>query len=117
MPTLLHADLLLLQFTTTQHGVLYTLVTDQRLLGTYMIVMAETQLASHISGVQRAFVATGVGGRLGNKGVVAVRLVLAKEVTLCLVCCHMAAHREYVLQRNEEYRTVTEKKLFFQQQG
>jgi hypothetical protein len=95
----------------------YTLVTDQRLLGTYMIVMAETQLASHISGVQRAFVATGVGGRLGNKGVVAVRLVLAKGVTLCLVCCHMAAHREYVLQRNEEYRTVTEKKLFFQQQG
>lgn len=78
--------------------------------------MAETSLARRLTDVQRAYMATGMptgmGRRLGNKGVVVVRMVIAREVTLCLVCCHMCAHREKVAERNAEYKIITEQKLF-----
>eukprot|EP00611_Tribonema_gayanum_P020863 TRINITY_DN389_c1_g2_i1.p1 TRINITY_DN389_c1_g2~~TRINITY_DN389_c1_g2_i1.p1 ORF type:complete len:728 (+),score=235.71 TRINITY_DN389_c1_g2_i1:124-2307(+) len=95
-----------------RHGVKYRQLSHKRLLGTYIVVMAEASLACRVTDVQRAHVATGIGGKLGNKGAVAIRMVIAREVSLCFVCCHMCAHRENVLQRNAEYRTVTERRLF-----
>ncbi|CAM9878821.1 unnamed protein product [Chrysoparadoxa australica] len=95
-----------------KHGQRYRMVTEQRLLGIYMAVFVTETLLPHISGVQRGFVATGVGGRLGNKGAVTVRMTLAKETSMCFVCSHLAAHREQVTARNEDYRLIVEKKVF-----
>ncbi|CAM9520866.1 unnamed protein product, partial [Discosporangium mesarthrocarpum] len=95
-----------------RHGVRYSMVAEQRLLGTYLIVLATDELSPKISGIQGGVVPTGIAGRLGNKGAVAVRVHVARSTTVCIVCAHMAAFRENVEARNEEYRTIMARPLF-----
>lgn len=51
-------------------------------------------------------VSAGVMGVMGNKGGVAVRLRLGDD-SLCFVCSHLAAHRDNVRARNDNYMKVT----------
>ncbi|CAM9989412.1 unnamed protein product, partial [Phaeothamnion confervicola] len=95
-----------------QNATRYQLVTEQRLLGTYLLLLARDTVTPHITDVQRAFVPTGLVGRLGNKGAVAIRLSLARGTAVCFVTAHMAAHRENVAARNEEYRIITTRAVF-----
>lgn len=44
-----------------QYGVRYAMVTEQRLLGTYMLIMAKEDLCPKIAHVQSAVVPTGLG--------------------------------------------------------
>lgn len=44
-----------------QHGIKYAMLTEQRLLGTYVLVMATEALCPRISQVQTATVPTGLG--------------------------------------------------------
>ncbi|CAM9274896.1 unnamed protein product [Ectocarpus sp. 12 AP-2014] len=100
-----------------RHGVRYAMVTEQRLLGTYMLIMAKEDLCPKIANVQTAVVPTGLGGYLGNKGAVAVRLEVGGRSSLCFVCVHMAAHREYLLARNAEYKLISSKPVFADTDG
>ncbi|CAN0220286.1 unnamed protein product, partial [Laminaria digitata] len=100
-----------------QHGIKYAMLTEQRLLGTYVLVMATEALCPRISQVQTASVPTGLGGILGNKGAVAVRMEVAGTSSLCFVCVHMAAHRENVLARNAEYKLIASKAIFADTSG
>ncbi|CAM9934305.1 unnamed protein product [Scytosiphon promiscuus] len=95
-----------------RHGVRYAMVSEKRLLGTYVLVMAEEAVCSKIGHVQTALVPTGLGGYLGNKGAVAVRMEVGGRSSLCFVCVHMAAHRENVLARNAEYKVVSSRPIF-----
>lgn len=45
-------------------------------------------------------------GVMGNKGGVGIRLRL-RSSSLCFITCHLAAHRENVKARNENYQKVT----------
>lgn len=56
MPWLLLVLIILLQY-----GVRYAMVTEQRLLGTYMLIMAKEDLCPKIAHVQTAVVPTGLG--------------------------------------------------------
>ena len=49
--------------------------------------------------------ATGVGGVIGNKGGAAVSLQLG-ETRLCFVSSHLAAHKEHMQRRNENYKDI-----------
>ncbi|CBN80141.1 conserved unknown protein [Ectocarpus siliculosus] len=100
-----------------RYGVRYAMVTEQRLLGTYMLIMAKEDLCPKIAHVQTAVVPTGLGGYLGNKGAVAVRLEVGGRSSLCFVCVHMAAHREHVLARNAEYKLISSKPVFADTDG
>ncbi|CAM9474706.1 unnamed protein product [Ectocarpus fasciculatus] len=100
-----------------RYGVRYAMVTEQRLLGTYMLIMAKEDLCPKIAHVQTAVVPTGLGGYLGNKGAVAVRLEVGGRSSLCFVCVHMAAHREQVLARNAEYKLISSKPVFADTDG
>lgn len=60
MPPLLSILLLL---SVLQHGVKYTMVSEQRLLGIYVLVMATEALCTKIAHVQSAVVPTGLGVR------------------------------------------------------
>ncbi|CAM9139890.1 unnamed protein product [Ectocarpus sp. 12 AP-2014] len=100
-----------------RYGVRYAMVTEQRLLGTYVLIMAKEDLCPKIANVQTAVVPTGLGGYLGNKGAVAVRLEVGGRSSLCFVCVHMAAHREYVLARNAEYKLISSKPIFADTDG
>lgn len=44
-------------------------------------------------------------GVMGNKGGVGIRLRF-RSSSLCFVTCHLAAHRENVKARNENYQKV-----------
>lgn len=45
-------------------------------------------------------------GVMGNKGGVGIRFRL-RDSSLCFVSCHLAAHRENVKARNDNYHKVT----------
>jgi phosphatidylinositol-bisphosphatase len=73
----------------------YTLVADQQLVGLLILIYASPNLEPEISSVSTSFVGTGIGnnitGYLGNKGGVAVRLVLGESTKLVFIDSHLAA--------------------------
>lgn len=75
------------------------------MVGIHVVVFTKRSLLPQIGGVQRAQVATGVMGLMGNKGGVAVRLRV-DDTTLCFICAHLAAHRSAVAARNADYNTI-----------
>ena len=56
-------------------------------------------------------VKTGMGGAAGNKGAVAVRLLL-HSTSMCFVTSHFAAHQTKVLERNQDFAEICKKVQF-----
>ena len=56
-------------------------------------------------------VKTGIGGTAGNKGGVAIRMLLHSS-SLCFVCSHFAAHQAKVLERNHDFNEICRKTQF-----
>ncbi|CAM9986606.1 unnamed protein product, partial [Ascophyllum nodosum] len=100
-----------------RHGVHYSMVSEHRMLGTYILVMATDAVQSNIRHVQSVAIPTGLGGVFGNKGAVAVRMDIAGTSSLCFVCAHMAAHRENVQARNAEYKLISSRPVFSNTSG
>ncbi|MEW5306934.1 MAG: hypothetical protein WDW36_009363 [Sanguina aurantia] len=73
-----------------EDGGKYIQVACKQMVGTYISVWARKALLPHVKGVQVAYVATGFGGYLGNKGAVAVRLRVY-DSPLCFVNCHLSS--------------------------
>ena len=69
----------------------YHMITENQLLGLYIMVYASPEVAPLISCVNATHVGTGVMGYLGNKGATCVRLVLGETTKLVFVNCHLAA--------------------------
>ena len=69
----------------------YEKIANQQLLGLLILVFASPKVVPMISSVSCTSVGTGLMGYLGNKGAVAVRIVLAENTRLCFVNCHLAA--------------------------
>nr|POE78447.1 isoform 6 of synaptojanin-1 [Quercus suber] len=69
----------------------YELVAEQQLLGLLLLVYAAPEIAKEVRAVSTTSVGTGLGGYMGNKGAVAVRLVLGETTRLVFVNSHLAA--------------------------
>ncbi len=52
-----------------------------------------------------------MSGKTGNKGGVAIRLLL-HSTALCFVCSHFAAHQTKVTERNQDYADICKKVAF-----
>ena len=56
-------------------------------------------------------VKTGLKGSTGNKGAVAIRLLL-HSTTICFVCAHLAAGQSNVRERNDNYHDISKRITF-----
>jgi hypothetical protein len=75
------------------------LITSLQLVGVCLFVFVSGEVLAGVSDVAVDYCKTGVKGKAGNKGAVAVRLRLF-NTSLCFVCAHFAAGQSNVAARN-----------------
>ncbi|ETI23230.1 hypothetical protein G647_05028 [Cladophialophora carrionii CBS 160.54] len=69
----------------------YKKIANEQLFGLLILIFASPELAPAISSVSTTSVGTGLMGYFGNKGAVAVRIVVGETTRMCFVNCHLAA--------------------------
>ncbi|KAL9625355.1 MAG: hypothetical protein Q9160_000418 [Pyrenula sp. 1 TL-2023] len=69
----------------------YIKVAEQQLVGLLLLVYASPEIAPTVSSVSSTSVGTGFMGYVGNKGGVAIRMVLGETTRMAFVNCHLAA--------------------------
>ncbi|XP_059468868.1 synaptojanin-1 [Neocloeon triangulifer] len=89
----------------------FALVTYVQLVGVCLFLFIKPELAPYLRDVAVDSVKTGLGGATGNKGGVAIRLVLF-NTSMCFVCAHFAAGQSQVNERNADYAEITRKIAF-----
>lgn len=83
----------------------YTKVGEKNLVGVMMCVFIKKSLLPIIKDVRWATNAVGVMGIMGNKGGVTCRFSLY-STSVCVVCAHLAASRDNVVNRNADFRNI-----------
>ena len=68
-------------------------------------------MSNHPRDVAVSTVKTGMSGKAGNKGAVAIRFLLHAS-SLCFVCSHFAAHQSRVMERNQDFADIWKKVQF-----
>lgn len=89
----------------------YVLIMSKSMVGLLICVFVKNSHRNRITNIHATSVGVGVLGMGGNKGGVSIRLQFY-DSTICFVCSHLAAHRENVTGRNNDYMNVFNKTLF-----
>ena len=76
-----------------------------------IIVMVRGEHIPHIGKISLASASCGIMGIVGNKGAVAVRFKIYNDY-VCFINCHLAAHLNQVLRRNQDFADLHKRLLF-----
>lgn len=79
----------------------------ESLVGLLSIVFVRDGLRASVKDISTASVKRGMGGRYGNKGGIASRLVV-DDTSICWINCHLAAGQRHVRQRNGDVAGLLE---------
>ncbi|KAJ2550814.1 Inositol-1,4,5-trisphosphate 5-phosphatase 1 [Coemansia sp. RSA 1933] len=83
----------------------YALVSSEQLVGVAILFFAHDTVIPRIHNVKMAKCKTGFAGMAGNKGCVAMQLML-DDTSICIVAAHLASGSSNVSERNENYHTI-----------
>ncbi|XP_065175283.1 synaptojanin-1-like [Sycon ciliatum] len=89
----------------------YALLTCEQLVGVCLYVFIQPRLLPHVRDVAIDSVKTGMHGKAGNKGGVAVRFLLY-STSFCFVCAHLAAGQSHAAERAADYAEITKRVVF-----
>uniref|UniRef100_A0A8D0XHV8 phosphoinositide 5-phosphatase n=1 Tax=Sus scrofa TaxID=9823 RepID=A0A8D0XHV8_PIG len=89
----------------------YILLTSAQLVGVCLYIFVRPYHVPFIRDVAIDTVKTGMGGKAGNKGAVAIRFQF-HSTSFCFICSHLTAGQSQVKERNEDYREITQKLSF-----
>ncbi|UJR35353.1 hypothetical protein I4U23_028111 [Adineta vaga] len=89
----------------------YILLGNDQLVGVCLAIFIRRDLAPFVKNIAVDSVKTGMGGKLGNKGCVAIRLVL-HNTSICFICAHFTAGQNEYNERNKDYKSIMEKLSF-----
>jgi inositol polyphosphate 5-phosphatase INPP5B/F len=92
-------------------GTTYKLVHEKHLVGIMICIFAKEVHFPFIKRVQSQSAGVGVMGMMGNKGGAAIRFKF-HDTSICVVCAHLAAHRDNVAGRNADFANIVQRVQF-----
>jgi phosphatidylinositol-bisphosphatase len=79
-------------------------------------ITLQVELLASVINVSTDCVMRGAGGKVGNKGAVLIRMMVA-GIKLEFCCCHLAAGQTKLLDRNVDFKSIAQCSLFRTQLG
>ena len=89
----------------------YTKLRSINLVGILLMIYVKDILSSEITEIMSSKCASGLFDIAGNKGGVGIRFNIF-DTSLCFVNCHLAAHKNNIKGRNEDYHKIIQKLTF-----
>ncbi|KAJ2835345.1 Inositol-1,4,5-trisphosphate 5-phosphatase 1, partial [Coemansia sp. 'formosensis'] len=83
----------------------YALVSSEQLVGVALLFFAHDAVFPRIHNVQMVKHKTGLSGMTGNKGCVAMNLML-DDTSICIVAAHLASGTSNVTERNSDFHSI-----------
>lgn len=86
-------------------------VDSSELVGILLLVFVKKSLRPNISVIGSKTIKLGFKGYAGNKGAVAISLRI-NDAKMCIINCHLAAHKSQVRERNQNVKLIISKSKF-----
>ncbi|KAG5517968.1 hypothetical protein PMAC_000423 [Pneumocystis sp. 'macacae'] len=94
----------------------YEKVVSKQLVGILLLIYAHKAISPSLTSVTTSFIGCGIMGIIGNKGAVAVRLMIWDTV-FCFVNSHLAAMISQVGRRNQDFHEICRKLYFYEDES
>ena len=89
----------------------YVQIESRHLVGILLCIYVKKTIRSSIKNIMTSIVGVGLFGTAGNKGGVGIRMQLY-DSDICFICTHLAAHKNNVQGRNQDYLKIIENMKF-----